>query len=303
VDTDERAYLEALLSIHRKRLQVLELEAARKGVDTPPHVHVEIEEIQQKLVGITKLLANSPPLGNVAIDLFSFPVMGANDSSHICLDWVNFFNPSLPTVDIWNTILVPNLNNLLHRLIQNNSRVIVLRAKAHLSVGYAFGYAFREPTGFKIWIEQHLPNAQQMQWWRTDQSATLETPLSMMREEFNPRGESMTVEISVAWNIHNGVKRCIERNDLSIRERLKFVSSSIPSDVKDSNVAQTIAMQVREAIMSVRTANPHHTIHLFGAIPFALAVLIGAKLNACGPIQCYDYDTKTREYQPSCLLE
>jgi hypothetical protein len=45
-----------------------------------------------------------------------------------------------------------------------------------------------------------------------------------------------------------------------------------------------MARQVRGVIEGVRAARPEPTIHLFVAAPVALAVLIGAHLNACEPV-------------------
>ena len=47
MDNHDSEYLEVLLSAHNKRLQVLELRAAREGTGCPPEVLVEIQEIKK----------------------------------------------------------------------------------------------------------------------------------------------------------------------------------------------------------------------------------------------------------------
>ncbi len=49
MDSEQRQHLQALRDIYSKRLRVLELQAANKGQDTPPHIQLEIEEIKRKI--------------------------------------------------------------------------------------------------------------------------------------------------------------------------------------------------------------------------------------------------------------
>ena len=60
---EQQRHLERLLSVHRRRLQVLELQAARFGLLTPPHISTEIEDIckeitvlETQLVGGEKMI-------------------------------------------------------------------------------------------------------------------------------------------------------------------------------------------------------------------------------------------------------
>jgi signal transduction histidine kinase/putative methionine-R-sulfoxide reductase with GAF domain len=49
MDGDERSHLQELIRVYTQRLRRLELEAARYGGSSPPHVVTEIEEIQHKI--------------------------------------------------------------------------------------------------------------------------------------------------------------------------------------------------------------------------------------------------------------
>lgn len=46
---DERRHIEELYNIHRKRLHALELQKATMGYDAPPHINMEIDDINQQL--------------------------------------------------------------------------------------------------------------------------------------------------------------------------------------------------------------------------------------------------------------
>jgi len=63
-----------------------------------------------------------------------------------------------------------------------------------------------------------------------------------------------------------------------------------------SAVARLARLELRRALGAYK---PTRT-HLFYFGPQSLAVLIGQKLNACGPIQFYEYQYPG--YTPSCLL-
>src|SRR5690242_1048523 len=102
---DERAHLESLLATLLKRLRALEIQEALKGVDTPPHVRVELDDLRQRIADITEKLRPQ----TIDIDLFSYEDIGSPDPGRIRLNWVPAFNPTLPTPEIWRTTLLPEL--------------------------------------------------------------------------------------------------------------------------------------------------------------------------------------------------
>jgi hypothetical protein len=49
VTHEDRAHLEELLPVYRRRLQVLELQAAQFGIYAPPHITLEIDDLKAKI--------------------------------------------------------------------------------------------------------------------------------------------------------------------------------------------------------------------------------------------------------------
>jgi hypothetical protein len=232
------------------------------------------------------------------IDLFSFSKKDYNSQGSIHIDWVDYFNPTLPTQNIWDTILFPTLKDLKQRLVQDENRLIILQARAHLSIGLAFGYIFRATTGFQIRIEQGPT-----EWWQTDDLPAGDTPLVVERVLSDPTRTDATIELCIAQDVGTAVAAYIKEQKLPIRERIRMIIPENPGRVRDGQHAMAIAHQVRSEIMAMRIASPGQMIHLFGAMPFGLAVLIGTQLNAYEPIQYYEYKSSENAYQPSCRLE
>ena len=56
MDTEEIQHLQALREILQKRLRVLELQAARLGLQAPPHILTEIEDLQLQIARVAEQL-------------------------------------------------------------------------------------------------------------------------------------------------------------------------------------------------------------------------------------------------------
>lgn len=59
MDDDSRAHLETLRRSHLRRLQELEKQAAALGLNTPPHINTEMEDIRSVIADIDRQLANA----------------------------------------------------------------------------------------------------------------------------------------------------------------------------------------------------------------------------------------------------
>lgn len=51
---DEIRHLEGMLSIHKKRLRVLEMQIAQFGISAPAHITIESEDIKEKIAEIVR---------------------------------------------------------------------------------------------------------------------------------------------------------------------------------------------------------------------------------------------------------
>jgi hypothetical protein len=305
MDDQERRHIEELIGLYTRRLHILEKQIASAGIRTPPEIQIECEDVKRKL---EELKGQTEHSSVVTVELITHGSSGLESGATERIDWTALFDGGLPSADAWSEQLLPELYRLKARIVQGGGQVIALRAKAHLSACLAFGYVFRAPTGYRLWVEQSDLHTRQAQWWRTDEKPLLETPLEQERTAGPSRAKNTetSVEISAASDvdIRAAVRQSILQHKLPIRERihLRLPLHGKAVAVQSGPHALAMALQIRAAIRAVRNANPQQTIHLFGAMPFGMAVLLGAQLNACEQVQCYEFDRMTNTYQMACRL-
>jgi SMODS-associated and fused to various effectors sensor domain/Effector-associated domain 7 len=116
------------------------------------------------------------------------------------------------------------------------------------------------------------------------------------------QAQELTIEISIAQQIHDDVQDTIAALKLPIGRRIQVRLAPPHTTIVDAAHAKAIAEQLREIIKQARKHSRRRPIHLFASMPVGLAVLIGAHLNACGPIQCYEHRRDHGDYVPACLL-
>lgn len=119
------------------------------------------------------------------------------------------------------------------------------------------------------------------------------------------KGTDLTVEISAVrgQRVEAAVNRWIDETRPPIKWRLHLSLPNTDTDeVRDAEHALAIACQVRAALLRARREHLPQQTHLFAVIPAGLGVLIGWLLNACEPVQCYDFDRQISRYVRTCHL-
>jgi len=302
----ERQHIVELLDLRRRRLGELEKQAATLGLHTPPHVVMELEDIRRAIAGLESHLdrARAIPVG-----LFSFARETIDASDARVLDWTPYFPQGSPPAapPVWAATLMPALHNLWQDLAQMPYKAIALRIKAVLSAGLAFGSVFRETTGFRLWIEQQTTGpdgSRQSEWW--DSHAPPEPKANLLNEEartLHADAADCLIELAISQDTERAVDAWLTTTGLPLARRLVLRPPDRPGRTAVTGGAHAIALvtQIEQVISRVRADQPQGTIHLIGAMPVGLAVLIGTRLNRRGPIQCYEFYQNS--YVPSCRLD
>nr|BBH94815.1 hypothetical protein KTA_30140 [Thermogemmatispora argillosa] len=230
------------------------------------------------------------------------------------LDWYDFFQgkSKLPNEQEWNRWLWPALADLKALLSKHTTaRTLYLALKAIIPVGFAIGLMFKEPTGFKLAIKNSGPasaEAVEEKYWHTMLSDSDSQQLRLI-DSYNPGGDPSTAVVEIAISppfSPQVITSYLDLHGISYGYRQRY---EIRTDKKsiDEQEAQSMMYEIRKGLRLL----PHRFgpagehikhIHLFAAVPIALAVMIGYQLNTLVPITVYEYRAP-QGYLPACVLD
>jgi len=223
----------------------------------------------------------------------------ARTSVDLDLDFAPFFRAGLPGQDAWNGEFPAALMKVKSALIQRSVNRLRLHSYAHLSLGLLFGYVFRDRTGFQLEIEQ-TDKEKGKTIWPSDGEPTAHG--ITFREFPGTLGsKNLLVKLNLVAEDSLSVPAYTKEAGLVYRGTLEAMPPRYPYFVSGAQ-ALAIARELADKIKSLHGMYGTNEVHLFAAIPLGLAILIGFNLNACGTVQCYEFDNSTRRYYPSCLL-
>jgi hypothetical protein len=285
-------HIKELIKTYKRRLHILELQQAQKGTSTEPHVIMEIEDLQGMIaeceaqLGIKKVLE---------VELLAFATATSSGSAAESLDWRRYYNQTTPTPALWQSTLIPELLAMKQRLKREKATTLLLDSDTRLSAALAFGYAFRETTGFQLRVNQYGDI------WSSESQEVVSAPLT--RPEIEPLaggGSDITIELSSArQHIYPDVKTWLDAHPGLIARRVR---SAVSAEKINGPAAMAIARAIFQLMHDQRrTITPPQTIHFFAAMPKGLAVFVGWHLHTCGPVQFYEKVGDS--YQTSCLLD
>ena len=215
------------------------------------------------------------------------------------IDFTPFFENGLPDEEEWNTDFPRALDQVKSALLARSLTQLRLRTFAHLSLGLLFGFVFRERTGFCLEIEQTTRGEGTTIW--TIPGEALPHALSMSEYPAQLDSKNLCVKINLVARDDASVAAYADKSGLDYRVLLDVTPPQYPHFISSGH-AIGIARDLADRIKKIHGKYGTNSVHLFAAVPLGLAILIGYNLNACGSIQCYEFDNASREYHPSCLL-
>lgn len=165
----------------------------------------------------------------------------------------------------------------------------------HLTAAFLLGYTFPS-TAFEL--ELRVKHG----FWVTDCQPATDLPIAVDLRGGSASSTSLHVEVSTLdQTAAEAVRRFIMRTGQSPLATIRLtVSPAAYNGVMDNAVAVAIAHRVRQEVTQIVGRQPIDQIHLFAAVPQALATVIGQRLNALPPVQLYEFDGQ--DYHPSYCL-
>jgi len=238
--------------------------------------------------------------GDLILDVHTKHYTAYPQAADLTLDWLSFFSDaSLASPLVWSDTLVPALRDVKESAAQEcGTGCMHIRAKAHLSAGVALGFAFRSPSGFTLDVTQGDDT------WTTSCVPRDPAPLTVSVKGGSVGSRDLAAELSITGDVSEAVDKLVRDRGRDFRARVAFrpPAGDARNAVAGPEEALAMAVQVATDIRRLREEYGADVTHLFAAAPLALAVLLGHQLNACGPIQMYEYYNPDTKYVPSCLL-
>lgn len=221
-----------------------------------------------------------------------------SDDVALHLDFRSFFQSGLPPKESWSEQFRPALERVKNALVARNLLVLRLHGFAHLSLACLFGHVFRSTAGFKLEIRQITRNKTTI--WATAATSG-KSPLKAAELPGSIGSRNLCVKINLMSPDDSSVIRYRKEHGILYRTTLEFHPEEYPLLISEAE-AVAIAADLVNKIKEMHARYDTNTVHLFAAIPIGLAVMVGHNLNACGTIQCHEFDNGRREYFPSCTL-
>jgi hypothetical protein len=217
------------------------------------------------------------------------------------LDWTANFDRAtrrVPSADIWNSDLVPQLATLRQQIMTAGAvRTIRLRGRCALSTGVAIGATFPAVGGWTF----EIPQPPDREHWRSDTIPTSAYPLQVEIIEEKKDGTDLVVGLNIRGDGRQDVVSYIQTTGAAPNA---FVFMSPPNQgaqsIAGAEDACAMAYSVREQLGKILKARQLRKTRLFVYGPFALSVFLGQQLTSIGQVQLFEYQDPG--YVPSCLL-
>ncbi len=222
----------------------------------------------------------------------------------LTLDWSEHFDMRFARGDAWAETLLPALGTVREAIRREApGRAIEASGSPTLSAGFALGRAFLSlDRDLRLAWRQEAPE-------RPDQVWSLAAPREEVACAVETRpvrtdGEALALLLSVTRDV-KPVFGASKAELPPFRAVVELRAAGASFEPLDLGAPGQAASMVDRAIEAVRRAGETYQttgLHVFGAIPVGLAVLLGQRLNTLGPVRIYEHDEAAGRYRPELLL-
>lgn len=216
------------------------------------------------------------------------------DEDILTIDATQLFLSGSTERDSWNLV-----ETALFTIKQQISKYygrprLRVHGNRHLTAAALFGYVFRASSGFQIEVRQRTES------WSTDCEPVRDLNVEVHEVPGSYHTDTLFVQVSATGKpVGDGVRRYVQTADLYPAISLSFTHSLEPCGIDgiDNATCCALARTISHRIATILSQNEISEIHLFAAVPQALAMMIGYQLNALRSVQLYEYLNGT--YHPS----
>jgi len=170
------------------------------------------------------------------------------------------------------------------------SKDLLVYIQARLSAAFLFGWAFRRVTKYNL----KLVFGNQI--WSSDGLPYVNPNLYEFPSQFkNDSSDEAVLVLNISRNINDAVNNHVESMNPQPRIVLSYGVDGFA--INSPAQALSLSIEIAKKIKVLKDEWKIKKIHLFGALPSALAVLIGYHLNAICPIAFYFMDDARENYR------
>jgi hypothetical protein len=222
----------------------------------------------------------------------------------LSIDWSHRFAFRAAREGAWEGSLLPALRTIRESIRQRApGRSVEASGLATLSAGFALGRTFLSlDRDLRLSWRQEAPN-------RPDQIWHLGAPREEVAVRVDTRpmrieGDALAVLLSITADVEPAFGA--SKSELPpFRAAVDVRPAGDPFEplvLERAGQAVEIVERTVEAVRRARERHQTDSVHVFGALPLGLAVLLGQRLNTLGPVQTYEHDEKAGRYTPELLL-
>lgn len=173
--------------------------------------------------------------------------------------------------------------------------VVRVQGSKHLTGAFVIGRMFASAT-----VKELLVRQGDDLWSSRADCGGIESPLSVSVEDDSVSSRHLFVEIGERLSIRRAVRDFAASSGVAPTAYLRFERSDSSAPALDAVTACAIVQQIKGELQALVQERRIEKIHLFGALPQGLMMLLGHSLNATVPVQLYEFDGS--KYQPSVCV-
>ena len=226
----------------------------------------------------------------------------AASSIDLDIDWRTLFvsKHELPLPHTWNEMLLPALHDVKKALsARTSSRKLHVYVQCILPAAFVLGCSFPESAHLTLLLEGRHGT------WSTAGVPAPTPPFRVLRYPNDGNAHVAIVEIEVSRDTAKATIQNVAALGISYKHHLRFSLPDGPdhiNGVKDDAHALAMIYQIGRELRRLCDREGVSHIHLFAAVPVALAVMIGHQLNALGTITFYHHIQASNTYVPACTF-
>lgn len=211
------------------------------------------------------------------------------------IDFFSQINGALKEID-WN-IFRNQVEKLRKTIIaRNQNRLIRIEALTHLTLGYIIGFVFRSTTGFNLQVLQRFIDLEEVWKFKSKNQNLNEENIQINTEVSNENSKNLIICLEFTEKpVINFAKEYLVNNNIDYKQITEII-------FRPPITANQVTPLINTIIKLMVKVEGINMIHLFNAIPLALAILLGFNFNAMPTIQLYEFNMAERNYIPSYIL-